>query len=448
MTGGESLDSLIIRLGDEDPVIRSEAGARLLRDVADAAPRLITALRQLSPRERSDPRAAATIEALVDVLGSGGDVVLDPLVAAVPAAWMADRSDGGKRWRVVPPWALKSEVFALYRVFGELRVSDDVKYLPLLRDREPLVRWWGLWALARSGSAARRFLDHVLPLIDDSAVVVSNRALATLDAMGSEAFARLRELGQEPSPAQGLALSAVVALGGWPQLDSTQQALLTQGVEDKVAHEAPESMWAGGLEPNWRGDRDLKGDWTGAWLAVPTDDQTALLDALGLVEAMPTTMRTGMNLSVDVDCVFVTPELDGWTLVFGYILPGGISVDSVCECVVGLSRQFGSAQWYGFDDTFAGWALAEGGELVRCRLSGESAEYEEAIGPPHPAELDASWSQGESDEYPGWSSTWVARLMSLDPWGVGSHTRVRGHGLVAGTSPQWHQTLPRWMQFA
>ncbi|MEC3919287.1 HEAT repeat domain-containing protein [Nocardia sp. CDC160] len=448
MTGSQSLEALITRLGGDDPVIRAEAADYLLRDIANAAPRLIATLRQLSTRAWADPRAAAAVEALVDLLGSGGDVVLDPLVAAVPAAWAADRADAEKRWCVVPPWALKSEVLVLHRVFENLSVSDDAKYLPLLRDREPLVRWWGLWALARSGSAASRFLDVVLPLVDDRASVVSNRAFATLDAMGSEALAKLRELGQEPGPAQGPALSAVAALGGWPLLDSTQRALLTQRVEDKVAHEAPQSMWVGGLEPNWRGDRDLMGDWTGDWLAVPTNDQTALLDALGLVEAMPTTMQKGMHISINVDCVYITPQLDGWTLVFGYVLPDGISVDSVRECVVGLSRRFGSAQCYGFEETWAGWALAEHGELVRLRLSGEFAEAEEQIGPPHPAELDAGWQENEPHEYPGWSSTSVAHLMSLNPRAIGSHTRVRGHGLVADTSAQWHQSLTRWMQFA
>jgi hypothetical protein len=357
------------------------------------------------------------------------------LAAAVPAAWAADRSDDENRWRVLPPWALKSEVLALHRVFEELR-ADDVNYLPLLRDREPLVRWWGLWALARSGPAASCFLDEVLPLVDDPEAVVSDRALATLDAMGSRAFANLWELGQEPGPAQGSALSAVVALGGWPLLDSTQRALLAQRVEDQVAHETPEAMWAGGPMSIWRRRRagDLLGDWTGHWLALPTDDQVALLDELGLVEAMPTTMQAGMRYSIETGCVFATPQLDGWTLVFGYDLPDGISVDSVRECVVGLSRRFGSAHWHFFDDTAAGWALAEGGELVHLRLSAE--DDDEVIGPPHPAELE------DESESRGWATFRVAQLSSLDPSAVGPRTRVRGHGLVAGTSPQWHQSLP------
>ncbi|MGF6889423.1 hypothetical protein ABIA39_008888 [Nocardia sp. GAS34] len=442
MTDSNSLDALVVRLADKDPVVSAEARARLLDNMESIAPQLISALRELSAHERSDPRAAATIEALIDVLVTGGDAVLAPLSAAVPAAWAADRGNGENTWRVVPPWALKSEVYALHRVFWELR-ADDVKYLSLLGHREPLVRWWGLWALARSGPAASLFLDEVLTLVNDPEAVVSDRALATLDAMGSEAFARLRALGQRPGPAQRSALSAVAALGGWPLLDSAQRALLTQGVEDQVAHEAPESMWAGGPMSIWRRRRagDLLGDWTGHWLAVPTDDQVALLDELGLVEAMPTTMQVGMRYSLETGCVFATPQLDGWTLVFGYDLPGGISVESVREWVVGLSRRFGSAHWHFFDDTAAGWALAEDGELVHLRFSEEWAEDDEVeddevIGPPHPAELE-----GESESR-GWATFRVAQLSSLDPSNVGPHTRVHGHGVVAGTSPQWHQSLP------
>ena len=362
------------------------------------------------------------------------DAELSTLAAAVPAAWAADRADENNRWHVVPPWALKTEVYALHRAFGEVR-AEDVKYLPLLDDREPLVRWWGLRALARSGATASRFLDAVLPLVGDPESVVSDQALATLDAFGPDAMAILRALGQKPGPVRGLALRAVAALGGWPSLAPEHRALLTLNVDDRVARETPESMWAGGPMAIWRRRRpgDLIGDWTGYWLAVPTGDQVALVDELGMVEAMPTTMHDGMRYSIQTGCVFVTPQLDGWTLVFGYDLPDGLSVESVRECLVALSRRFGSAHWHFLDDIGSGWAIAEHGNLIHLRLSGEDPDDDEVIGPPHPAVPD--------DESPGYATLRVAQLSSVDASAIGPHTTVRGHGLVAGASPEWHRLL-------
>ncbi|MEV3923233.1 hypothetical protein [Actinomadura coerulea] len=68
------------------------------------------------------------------------------------------------------------------------------------------------------------------------------------------------------------------------------------------------------------------------WYAVPTGHRNAVLDAFGLSEPEPVTMRLGASAwnhdhhawrGDHRSCrrVYVTPRLDGWTLVFGDAFP-------------------------------------------------------------------------------------------------------------------------------
>ncbi|MGO4648066.1 hypothetical protein AB4305_24340 [Nocardia sp. 2YAB30] len=122
---------------------------------------------------------------------------------------------------------------------------------------------------------------------------------------------------------------------------------------------------------------------------MPTTDQAAVLDALDLGDPVPATMRMGfapwqgtrpqhiptgrwVNRKDDFWTenaqlyesdtypeVFVTPALDGWTLVFcrnelGGTTPGSTSAQGRYEMyrrMEQLSRRFGTAQWY---EQFAG----------------------------------------------------------------------------------------------
>jgi len=70
----------------------------------------------------------------------------------------------------------------------------------------------------------------------------------------------------------------------------------------------------------------------GSWFALPTRDQGAVLAAFGLSDAVPVTMRRGAEAwSADRSTwaprplhhlcrrMYVTPVVDGWTLVFGEV---------------------------------------------------------------------------------------------------------------------------------
>jgi hypothetical protein len=187
-----------------------------------------------------------------------------------------------------------------------------------------------------------------------------------------------RELGRQPSENRERVLAALAVLGEWPVLEPADQALLRQWIEDRVATETPEPM------------AELNGEFLGEWFAVSTGDRDALVEVLGLHQPMPVTMRIGWNLaSVGEDRVYLTPELNGWTLIFCYFLPDR-EFATLRGFLVELSRRFGAAQYFYNDYGYQGWALAEHGELLRLYISGDSPESDEVVGPPHSAEIMAS----------------------------------------------------------
>lgn len=164
-------------------------------------------------------------------------------------------------------------------------------------------------------------------------------------------------------------------------------------------------------------------DLDGAWYALPTTDQAAVLDALDLTDPVHAPLRTGFapwqgtyphdfsggggashqgacwNEQAPLDYlgshpeVFVTPALDGWTLVFcrNRTLGGTISVATartrqrLYSRMGELSRRFGAAHWFEqFADTlydeltgestptaWSQWCIARDGEIVMHCVSAE-----------------------------------------------------------------------------
>jgi hypothetical protein len=284
------------------------------------------------------------------------------------------------------PWRIGNEAYVLEMVLRNLQISDDRKHLPLLRHPERDIRYWALRALATPPSAVSPFVEQVLPLIDDPDTAVANQVTETLVAMGFEVRARLGELGRQPSENRERVLAALAVLGEWPVLEPADQALLRQWIEDRVATETPEPM------------AELNGEFLDEWFAVSTGDRDALVEVLGLHQPMPVTMRIGWNLaSVGEDRVYLTPELNGWTLIFCYFLPDR-EFATLRGFLVELSRRFGAAQYFYNDYGYQGWALAEHGELLRLYISGDSPESDEVVGPPHSADIMASAGLLDDDE--------------------------------------------------
>lgn len=422
----DTFGRLVVGLADKDPAVVADAQARLVAAGADTAPRVIDALRRLSLRNRNSPREDPFVAALVDVLLAQGDAALAPLVAAIPAAVAADRTNGTITRREIP-WPVGHEAYILHVVLRNLEVSDTTRYLPLLRHPERDVRYRALGGLATPSSAAHTCVEQILPLLSDPDAHVANQALNTLAAMGTDARDALRRLARAPGPHRERALAALAAHGEWPLLEPSDRALLERWIESRVAAEPPERIAEG------------NGDILCDWFAVPTADHDALVEVLGLYEPMPVTMRLGWRL-VNRDVVYLTPELNGWTLIFYYF-----EYDALQDFVVELSRHFGAAQYFGSDYGYKGWALAEDGELQRLYLGGDETQPDTSIGPPHPAEVLVSeglWrDEDEPEGRPLCGPQHVAGYASVDPTRIGPDTTARGHGLVAGTTAGWHRTL-------
>ncbi|MEU6243137.1 hypothetical protein [Streptomyces sp. NPDC047024] len=222
----------------------------------------------------------------------------------------------------------------------------------------------------------------------------------------------------------------------------------------------------------------------GSWYAVPTGDQDAVLEAFGLAEPEPVTLRAGAEAwkrdqhvwdrrpHARCSRVFVSPVLDGWTLVFGHSSPDAHEIADGGEAdfrrvvrrrCTGLSRRFGAAHWYAMNcgDDWTGWCIAEGGEVVR-HYDADLAETGGDDGPGHPAEegyllphqrplpQDAVDTLDLDDPHAfiagylrlreelGVPDTCyakdIAARLSVDPAALGPHTRVAGRGVLALTA--------------
>ncbi|WP_051023018.1 hypothetical protein [Nocardia pneumoniae] len=222
-------------------------------------------------------------------------------------------------------------------------------------------------------------------------------------------------------------LSAVADVGGWRALDVDVQAKLRHLLRGMSAYETPRPLG------------EENGDVLFDWLAVPTGDHDALLDELRLTCAIPAPQQLGLSVWARGG-VYVTPRWDDWTVVCGYDLPYD-SGDAMRSFLERLSRRFGAAHWYGADYGYAGWALAENGELVRLYMYGDSPDQDEVFGEPHRAEVDATlmWyadiDDDKEDGRPRCGPAAVAAYGSVDPTAVGPHTRVEGHALIAVQDP-------------
>ncbi|MFF0491948.1 hypothetical protein ACFYTQ_23210 [Nocardia sp. NPDC004068] len=429
MLDEKTLEALVIQLTDADPARAAAARDRLSAAGADAAGPLITALRETALRDRLNPRSDPATAALIDALQRLGDAAVAPLAAAMPDAVAADRARGADLRRELP-WRIGNEAYVLEVALRGLRVDDDAIWLPLLRNSERVLRYRAVCALATPRAAAAPLVDAILPLVTDPDAAVANQAIATLGELGTVARERLRALSRTGDA--GRALAVLAALGEWPALTAAERELVRGWVADRVAVEEPEPL----AEPN--------GEFLGEWFAVSTGDRDAVVAALGLHEPMPVTLRVGWDrTSAGSGRVFVTPELNGWTLIFGHALPDR-EFGTLTTFLAELSGRFGAAQYFYNDYGAEGWALAEKGELSRLYIAGDTPDADTVIGPPHPAEVLASADLPEDDEPDGrplCCAQGVAECASLDPAEIGPETEVRGYGLLAGVAAGWHDSL-------
>ncbi|WP_404952696.1 HEAT repeat domain-containing protein [Streptomyces sp. 147326] len=356
---------------------------------------------------------------------------------------------------------------------GRLEVEDQGVYEQLLSHAHPRVRGNALYAFQSRGAEAARFADRLIPLLGDPEPEVRQRAVRAFSAIGAGAVPGLRRVRQEPATGTGIrsgALEALADIGGPAALGGADLEAWRRLARIKRLGEAPHGMHL-----------------CGSWYAVPTDDQDAVLNAFDLGEPEPVTLRAG-EAAWNQDrhgwdrslphgaCarVFVSPVLDGWTLVFGDTSQDTHRIDAAEDAeevladvvrtrCIDLSRRFGAAHWYGMScgDGWTAWCIAEVGEVVR-HYDAFDAEEKGDEGPSHPCESgyllphedgfpeDAFDGVDPSDsaafaahchalkvelEIPDtcYANDIAARL-SVDPGALGADTGISGHGVLALTA--------------
>ncbi|MGW5425106.1 hypothetical protein [Streptomyces sp. NPDC003943] len=256
---------------------------------------------------------------------------------------------------------------------------------------------------------------------------------------------RLRSLRRDPEASPRTrrgAMAALVAGGGADALDERDRAAIERLIRVKIPHEVP---------------RLPSSTLSGWWMAVPGATYEGVFEALDLHDRRPVTIAAGVEASESreiqvpgqdgtdrtVGRVFVTPEVDGWRLVFGPfdLLVGDDPWDGMIETVERISAHCGQAQLFFLDDAGGSdvWMVAVDGQVVRRYAAESDPEWE---GDPLPWEtlaVDDPDFDPEYDEAPPNAGTTGARsacaYLSVDPGEVGPDNEVRGHGWLALTAP-------------
>lgn len=311
----------------------------------------------------------------------------------------------------------QDRIRVLYAI-GKLNVPDRAVFLPYLEHPVATVREGGLKGFEDHQGAVLEYRDAILRLLADPDPDVRVGAYNALGSGGEEMIEFVsRARRTAPQRARPYLREMLLEMVGFQGVDARDQSAIRRFIDVRSIGEQPAPMHL-----------------CGTWIAIPTTDQGAVLDALDLSDPLPVTMRLGASAwnrdhhdwYAHNDCrrTYVSPAFDGWTLVFGKSPQAGHSSgdeahrDALCDEVVRLSTRFGEAHWYGAScgDGWSAWCIARDGRIERFL---DNFDEDSAIG-----ETD------EEDSY----STQVAAKLSVDPENIGPHTRVQGRGVLTLTS--------------
>lgn len=300
-------------------------------------------------------------------------------------------------------------------------------------------------------------IEALTPLLADPVPEVAQRAEWVLTMLGPGVEEVMREVRVKgPGKLRARALTVLASVGGEEALSAADRAAVERLIRIKMRDEPAQPL-----------DTCFT-----SWIAVPTDDQRGVMELLGLHEARPATFALGLSVGshdshdgAEHGRVYVTPEVDGWTLVLGpWCDPGDPErAADVLRLVTELSRRYGRAQAYYFGDQGGGssWLVAEKGEAVRrFRASWTADDAEYALGEPLPEERAACVEEGvvpvgdpgaDEEEWADlavYLSPQLAGQLGVSPLDLGSHTTVRGAGAVALTPYAPEHGRPRTGAYA
>ncbi|KUM67223.1 hypothetical protein [Streptomyces curacoi] len=225
-------------------------------------------------------------------------------------------------------------------------------------------------------------------------------------------------------------LGELIAIGLIDRLDARDRLLLERRARLKSAGEEPFPLDPGG----W-------------WYAVPGAAYEGLFEALGLHDRFPVTLEEGAAVE-DLPFrkgalpTFVTPELDGWRLIFGNLVDlVGLEWDEWMGAVERLSAYCGEAQMF-YEDSAAGsdvWVVAHQGRIRRRYAAESSPEW---TGDPLPEEElrigETDFNPQADGAFPNEDMAGVSLAcgrLSVDPHHIGPTTPMRDHGWLALCQP-------------
>ncbi|WP_310728291.1 hypothetical protein [Streptomyces sp. N2A] len=280
-----------------------------------------------------------------------------------------------------------------------------------------------------------RAVHGLLPLLSDPTGSGSLRARSCLGAIGSEAVPVLQRIRREgPGRLRRPALEALAELAGGEALTGRDLKAVDRLVRIKLIDERPD---------------DLP---TGRWIAVENAQVDDMVKALGLHHARPATVNMGICAAVELENsveiqgtdeheehayrVFITPQFDGWRLIYG----DDFINDHWPDAVAKLSAQCGEAHFYLIDD-FDGahvWWVAQNGSDRRGyrtygdpKWVGEPMDFERSLmvhedDPVYDPDEHADYADGVTD--PESVASWI----SIPPNTV-SIAEKDDHGWLATT---------------
>lgn len=169
------------------------------------------------------------------------------------------------------------------------------------------------------------------------------------------------------------------------------------------------------------------------WICVPRGDRDEVVRTLRLRTVLEANWRSGLGYARS-EGVFVSPPVDGAVFAVGRDLARHATDPSrVRELLESLSQRFGTAYWFSTDQVrdVHGWAIAEGGELVRSYAyyeehghlfsHGELTAAERELGcfvdDPRDSSLDEIKWWPDRDVVRALARTWTIDPQSLVPGG-------------------------------
>jgi hypothetical protein len=402
---------LIERLASHDADARKAAADELygLRDAAVAP--MIDAVRVLGP----SPQYAL----LADTLRRLGQVSFSAVREALAAAQTREeRRTFGSIFCHLGKSALPDYICALHDCCAEIRLGSI----------------GGIGYLGEAGLPAAPAIASLLGEDDEKVRAAATRALVMIGAGVVPLLQEIRATG--PGRARPAALRCLADVGGESAFSSRDRRALERLIRIKLIDDHPMPITGCFL----------------SWIAVEACDQRQVMDFFGLTPAWPATFALGIE-AADADGhrhddetghlarVFVTPPVDGWTLLVGpWCSPiAEDRRDEILDLCVRASATFGKAQayWHGEQGDGSAWLVAENGTLIRRGANiGEALDEEIGLGAPLPYEAETLATEKAEDErrYALFDfAPALAGRLSVNPRELSTATTWQGHGWLALT---------------